>query len=572
MLSLKRLIYVLLIVFGICGIFILYNINENNNRTVKISNKIVEEKELLQGDSIEKSGEPYFYVAGNEEKDIYKDIYSNVCQLMADMKVSWEKTENLSEAELKNKKAVIIFCDDIVNEYVELPLLAQFIENGGKVIFAAGIAEGYEDSYLLPIQGVVEKTIKENYQNYNFLGEMFPLQEEQMTYSGYTASTWMTLREKATVYVEDSEKKVPIVYTYPYGQGESFVINATFLSDSSCMGFLSSGIGILLDDFVYPVLGTECVYLDNFPIVTYVNDPVCMKLYGRTTEAFVRDVVWPVFQGMSVRNELKYTSSVLSVASDEKAFPAISESLFNTMGKSALQYEGEMAYAADCVKTSPLYENKEFIESFQKTFENYDISALVMMSEKPIKGSIEVLGKEIQAVRGKLEAENSEERMLFSEEYYVFPEATQGTKLEEGSMLEIASVLTSHGMVSHTFDINQLISIDENSPTWDEDKIKLEEFEEKVIQKTDYLSRVTLSETKNLLKSYQSLEYTWKKNGENIEIYADKFIEGQPFFLRTERRITEAENAEYKKIGDNYYIVYLKASKAVLTMEKGEGE
>lgn len=572
MLSLKRLIYVLLIVFGICGIFILYNINENNNRTVKISNKIVEEKELLQGESITKEKEPHFYVAGNDKKDIYKDIYSNVCQLMGDMKVSWEKAESLTKTELNNEKAVIIFCDDTVNEYVELPLLAQFIENGGKVIFAAGIAEGYEDSYLLPIQGVVEKNIKENYQNYDFVGEIFPLQEEQMTYSGYTASTWMTLREKATVYVEDSEKKVPIVYTYPYGQGESLIINATFLSDSRCMGFLSGGIGILLDDFVYPVLGTECVYLDNFPIVTYVNDPVCMKLYGRTTEAFVRDVVWPVFQGMAVRNELKYTSSVLSVASDQKAFPAISESLFNTMGKSALQYDGEMAYAADCFKTSPLYKNAEFIENFERTFENYDISALVMMSEKPIKESIEVLGKEIQAVRGKLEAEQAEERMLFSEEYYVFPEATRGTKLEEGSMLEIASVLTSHGMVSHTFDINQLISIDENSPTWDTDKIKLQEFEEKVFQQTDYLEKVTLTETKSLLKSYQSMEYTWKKDGDKIEIYADNFVEGQPFFLRTECGITKAENAEYEKISNDYYIVHLKASKAVLTIEKGEGE
>ena len=47
MLSLRRFTYVLLIVLGICGIFILYNVNENNDRSVTISNPKVEEEELL---------------------------------------------------------------------------------------------------------------------------------------------------------------------------------------------------------------------------------------------------------------------------------------------------------------------------------------------------------------------------------------------------------------------------------------------------------------------------------------------------------------------------------------------
>lgn len=572
MLSLKRLVYVLLIVFGICGLFILYNINENNNKTVTISSQPVEDKEIILGEPLQKSEEYYFYVIGNQEKEIYRDIYLNVCQLMEDMKVPWCKKDTIGKAELKNKKAILVFCDDVVNTYIDLQLLGQFIENGGKVIMAAGVAEGYEDSYLTPILGIVEKTIKENYQNYHFTKSLFPLQEEYMTYGGYNASTWLSVRSGAKVYMEDSEKQVPILYTYPYGKGETLVINATFLSDNHCMGFLTGGISNLLGEFVYPVLGTESVYLDNFPIVTYVNDSVCMKLYGRTTEAFVRDVVWPVFQGMTVRNEIKYTSSVLSVASEQEAFPAISESLFNTMGKSALQYNGEMAYAADCVKPTILYKNNDFIENFESTFKNYDISAMVMMSEEPVRESMEIVGTNIKAVRGKLDAQIPENRMAFLEDYYVFPEATKGVNLEDGEMLAIASVLASHGMVSHTFDVNNLISIDENSPSWDADRIQLEEFEKRVLGETDYLEKVTLTETKNHLKSYESLEYTWKRNGNKLEISANQFVEGQPFFIRTEGKITSADGGEYESIGNNYYILRLNSSKAVLTIGKREGE
>ncbi len=570
MLSLKRLCYVLLIVICISGVFIIYNINENNNRIVKIRNEAVEDQELLEGSEIQKTDETIFYIVGSEEKDIYKDIYRNVCHIMNDIKVSWKKMDQLGEDELKDDRAVIIFCDDVVGDYVNLSQLGQFIEKGGKVIFAAGVAEGHEDSYLRPILGIIEKTVKANYQTYDFAENFFPLQDEQMTYDGYTVSTWMTLRENATVYVKDSEKETPIVYTYPYGEGESLVFNATFLSDSRCMGFLISGIGILLEDFMYPILGTECVYLDNFPIVTYVNDPICMKLYGRTTEAFVRDVIWPVFQGMAVRNELKYTSSILCVASDEDAFPAISESLFSTMGKSALQYDGEMAYAVDCEDPSELYRNEEFIENFTRTFTNYDILSIIMMSEKPIEESIDILGGDLQAVRGTLNAQQPEERLYYSKDYHVFPETSHGINLEDGSMLQIASTLTSYGVISHTFNINELINIDDNTPTWDTDKVKLEEFEDKVFKRTKYLTNMTLTETKNVVKSYQNIEYTWKKKDDKIEIYANQFGEGQPFFLRTEEKIMGAKNAEYEKIGDNYYIVRLNRPQAILTLKRGE--
>ena len=48
---------------------------------------------------------------------------------------------------------------------------------------------------------------------------------------------------------------------------------------------------------------------------------------------------------------------------------------------------------------------------------------------------------------------------------------------------------------------------------------------------------------------------------------ADHIVEGQPFFLRTEQKIENAEGAEYMKISDDYYIVRLHATKAVLTFQ-----
>ena len=567
MLPLRRLGYILFIVIGISSLFMIYNINEKNNETVLISNKSIEKKDVLVcQETISTQSEIHFYVVGNGEKDIYKDIYQNICQVMEDLKVSWSQIDRI-EKELQDSNAVIVFCDDVLSKYVDLQRLATFVEDGGKVVLAAGVAEGYQDAYLHPILGIIEKTIKENYNQFNVSKGFFPLQDDVMTYDGYNISSWMNVKNDAEIFIQDDETNVPIVYTYPYGDGKTLIINATFMSDRRCSGVLTAGLGELLDGFVYPVLGVECVFLDNFPIVTYINDSACMKLYGRSTEAFVRDVVWPVFQGIAVRNDIKYTSSVLSVSEGKGVFPNVSDSLFNTIGKSALQYNGEMAYAADSTNVDKIYLNDNFIQRFDTTFPNYTIEAMVMVNGESIPETITALGRDIKTVRGKLSADSNKARMALCDEYIVFPEATNGIKLDEGNMFAIASILSSHGIVSHTFDVNSIMTIDEMDARWDKDKRQLSEFEKRVFSKTDYLQKVSLSETVNMLMSYLGMEYTWEKEGNTIKIMSDRITEGQPFWVRTKGKIVKAEGAEYVMVTEGYYCVRLKKTSALLILE-----
>ena len=285
MLSVRRLFYVILMVLGICGMFLLSNINEKDTAmlSVKQEGKLEagKEKKILRGQNIVKSEKVQFYILGDENKALYGDIYRNVCGLMKDLKVSWKKRACIGDEELGNHRAVFIFCDDTLHSYVELHRLTEFIEAGGKVILAAGLAEGYEDSYLQPVLGIVEKTIKESYPKLRFHEGFFPVQETVMTYDGYHASTWLTIRKDAKVYVEDAEHQVPIVYSYSYGKGKTLIINSTLLQDRRMLGFLTAGVGCLLETFVYPVVGVECIALENFTEITSIDDKVCMNFYGR---------------------------------------------------------------------------------------------------------------------------------------------------------------------------------------------------------------------------------------------------------------------------------------------------
>lgn len=570
MLSLRRLAYVLILVIGLSIIFLIYNINEKNTKVVTIENTVIEEKPLEQGIIAENSDEVTFYLVGNPAREIYGDIYNNISRMMDDMKLSWEAKIRIQGEDLSNLNHVIIFCDDEVNPYVDQRELGYFIEKGGKVVLAAGLAEGYKDSYLLPVWGVVEKTIRTNYTDYNFLKPFLPVQEEKMSYDGYTMSTRISVREEAQVYVEDAKKKVPLVYSYAYGQGKSLILNTTILSNQKFMGFLSSGLGVLLEDFVYPVLGVESIFIDNFPIISQANDSYYMKSYGHTTEAFIRDVIWPVFQGMALRNDLKYTSSVVSIASDDEQFPKISSELFGAMGKSALQFNGELAYASQSIKSNKHFKNEKFLTNFDQIFRNYTISSLVMMADMAVEETLSILDKDINVIRGSLVSNNQKERLSLEEDYYVFPNATSGVELDRGLVLEIASVYSAYGMISHTLDFNNFMGITEGKPTWDEDRIKLSKFEDRVLRPFKGLEKITLSETINAIRSYKNLEYSWNNDGETISITADQFVIDQPFLVRTNDKINSVEGATIEKIGDNYYMVRLTASKAILGIAKGE--
>lgn len=567
MLSVKRLLYVVLLVITVSSVFMIYNINEGKTKKIQIYNKSVEEEPLSKEIKINKENEPKFLITGSKTKEIYRDIYTNVGFIMSDLKLSYEEKNKIETKDL-SKNTVLIFCDDVVSKYIDLKTLGEFIIHGGKVIFAGGLVEGNEESYLYPFLGIKEKTIKENYNKLSFVKELFPIQYEEMNYDGYNASTWLSVRSDAEVYVEDAKKKVPVLYSYPYERGKSFVINGTFLADINCAGILTGAIGAIMDDFIYPAIGSTSVFLDNFPMVTYINDKTSMKLYGRTTEAFVRDTVWPVFLGISLRQNIPYTSSVLIESSKDKSFPVINDSLFSTIGKSALQYEGELVYGSNCEDENKVFLNKNFLQSFNEVFPRYDVNGLVMMSDKLSENIINIPGVKIKNVRGYLGSSQSNKRFKSSSSYSVLPAATFGNTLEEGNLLEIASVIASYGMISHVFDINTLIAEDENTPSWDRYKKQIGLFEEKVLIPASYLEGRTLSQMRSKVKSYVNMEYGWRKEGNHIEIDCSKFINGQTFFYKTNHEIESAEGLSFEKIDNGYYLLKLSSEHGVIKLKE----
>ena len=196
-------------------------------------------------------------------------------------------------------------------------------------------------------------------------------------------------------------------------------------------------------------------------------------------------------------------------------------------------------------------------------FDHYQVNGLDLMGQTEFDPAmLTPPGVNLSAVRSRL---SDEEAFRVQDDYFAFPCASQGNNMEDGNLFEITSVLSAYGMVSHAFDVNLLIAQDETA-SWDLDKEQIAYFEDQILDETHFLTSKTLSNTENYVNSYQSLEYEWQQDGNQIRLNCRGAIPDQAFFLKTGREIQSAEGLSYEEVGHGYYCLKLQSSSAVIEL------
>lgn len=567
MLSFKRLLYIVLAVALLGSLILIYNISETRPASVQIQSNLASEREFTKARKVDEGEKPRVWILGNPDDVRFGEIYGNVRQFCEDLHFTVAGEESLDTDALKGQDLVII-CDVFISQYADLGDLERFISEGGRVILAAGLSEGNEDSRLWPAFGIREKSDAADSHDLVFEKPLLPVQPEQAYYAGNSGSARIEVSDDVSVYLRDAKTDTPILYTHDWKKGSVCLINGSFLTDIRCMGLLSGAIGALLPDFVYPVLGVKAVFLDGFPEITSSDDELCRQEYGYSAEGFVKDVVWPFFQGMSLRTDTPYTAGILVAASSKEKFGAVNDALFATIGKSVLQFSGELVYAADCRGDGKVVFNEDLIDRFAASFTGYTVQGLAMESDNFFPEMLDAPGADIRSVRGMLES--SDTRLSWEEGRTIFPVATEGNSMEDGNLFTVCSVLGAYGMVSHVFDAGMLISRDGETAAWDLDKKQIGIFESEILAYAPWLEGRTLSQTEGDVKSYQDMDYGWIKNGSQINLNCSSAAKGQAFFYHTDGRIAGAKGLTYEDVGNGYYLLRIQENQGIITLEEGE--
>lgn len=568
MVSFKRFLHIILIIAVLGSIFLIYTINASRMASVQTLNVLSSETEFTETRKIDGGEKPRVWILGNAGDERYGEIYYNVRQLCEDLHLTVAEEEFLNVDEVRGQD-LVIFCDAYISRYADLTELEGFIAGGGRVILAAGLGEGDEASLLWPALGIRQKSSDRDCHNLIFEKPLLPVQPEwNCYYDGDSGSAEIEVSADASVYIRDGENDIPILYTYAWQKGGICLINGAFLTDIRYMGLLTGAIGALLPDFVYPVLGVKAVFLDNFPMLTSDDDVLCKRMYGYSAEGFLRDVLWPAFQGISLRTNTLYTSSILAAASSDEPLGAASDAVFTTVCKSAVQFGGELVYAVDCTEDGKVVFNQNFIDRFSAAFPNYTIQGLALETDNFSPEMLDIPNADIRSVRGLLGSRDM--RLSWKGGRTVFPAATTGNSMEDGNLFAICSVLGAYGMVSHVFDISMLITKDGNTAAWDLDRMQIGFFESEVLARAPWLESRTLTQTESDVKSYQDMDYGWTKSDGRIELNCSGAAKGQAFFYHTDSRIADAEGLTYQDVGNGYYLLRIQENHGIITLEEGK--
>lgn len=566
MVSFKRFVHIILIIAGVGGIFLIYNIHESRPASVQSLTGSALEREFMAEKQVDKGDTPRVWILGDPEDARCGAIYENVRQLCQDLQLT-VAGEGRLDKEAAEARDLLIFCDDSVSRWADPEGLTRFVAGGGRVILAAGLAEGDGDSVLWPVFGVQELSPGDDFHYLAFEKPLLPLQPEKAWYDGSSGSLRMKVSAKAEVYLRVvADEDIPILYTHAYERGSVCVINGTFLADVRCAGLLTGAMTALLPDFIYPVLGVKAVFLDNFPMITPEDDELCRRLYGYSAEGFVRDVMWPAFQGVSLRSNTHYTSGILAAASSEERFETGNDAVLTTICKSALKFGGELAYAVNCREDGKIVWNQDFIDRFSGLFTGYTVQSLTLETDNFSPEMLEVPGAEIRAVRGMLE--NRDTRLSWEDGRTVFPAVSAGNTMDDGNLFAIYSILGAYGLVSHVFDVRSLITREDDPAAWDKSKLQIGYFESEILSRAYWLEGRTLSETEGDVRSYQDMNYGWTRDAGQIRLDCGGAVKGQAFFFHTDDRIGKAEGLTYLDLGEGYYLLRMQEEHGTLTLEE----
>lgn len=565
MLSFKRFLYIILIVASLGAVYLVYSINASKPNGVQVQTDPAIARDFIEAAQLDEEKSIIVRILGDPKDGQYGKIYRNVCRLCKDLQLTVTKDERLEAGEDWACDLVII-CDASISRRVDTEELETFIAQGGRIILAAGLAEENGDGSLQPAFGIRTSMAKEDCHALVFEKPLLPVQPEKVYYAGNSGSARLKISEDATVYIRDEKDDIPILCTFDWQMGRICLINGSFLVDIRCAGLLTGAIGALFPDFIYPILGVKAVFLDNLPETTTDIDELCRRVYGYSGEGFVRDVVWPAFQGTSLRTDTPYTASMKASPSDD-GVGATGHSLLSVLGGPVLQFGGELVYASECPAEGKIILDATAISQLSAVFPGYTISGLSLTGRIPSEIP-EIIGSDIRFVRGSLDSEGS--CLAWAEGRTIFPAATTGNAMEDGELFEICSVLGAYGTVSHVFDMTGLIVGDGENDVWDHAKKQIALFESEVLARSPWLEGRTLTKTEDDVRSYQEMEYGWKVSGDSLEIGCTDAVKGQAFFYHTDKSIVGAQGLTYQDAGNGYYLLRMQEGHGVITLEEGD--
>lgn len=238
---------------------------------------------------------------------------------------------------------------DLIGDQIEV--LDNWVRSGGKLLFAIRPDPG------VVFQGFYRKigirSLNGNLVNLSGIigrpGFMPGLPEEAIGNEFLNHSSIPgDLDPQSAVYATSGDAyHLPLVWSFPYGQGKVVVLNSDQFLNRASAGVVASAFSLAGEPFAWPVVNSSVIFLEDFPgplpLASHEN---LTRFYGRDIRSFFVNVWWPDMNALAQKYQLKYTGLMVESFSNNVKPPFLPEGesdTFQYLGASLLDSGGEIA-------------------------------------------------------------------------------------------------------------------------------------------------------------------------------------------------------------------------------------
>lgn len=105
----------------------------------------------------------------------------------------------------------------------------------------------------------------------------------------------------------DNEDQPAVIWRKSHDHAYVFCINGDYIKDISGIGILTAIMSESKDLYIYPVVDSQSVIVNNFPMFSFENDDAVEKYYLRNTSSLLENVIWPDISNLAESTGARFT-------------------------------------------------------------------------------------------------------------------------------------------------------------------------------------------------------------------------------------------------------------------------
>lgn len=357
----------------------------------------------------------------------------------------------------------------------------------------------------------------------------------------------------------EREEFPSLIWRNTYKGTKVFAVSGDYMSSLAGIGILDAFVYEINPYEIYPVINAQNIIMADFPSFSAENAQEIQRLYSRTTQMTIQDVMWPSISAMAKTNDLKITC-FFNPQYDygDGIEPMTGEVVFYLQQLKELDSEAgiSLKYNEDIDFSGMLLQDGAFYKSLNS---QYRYQA-VYFEKKDFENVKKNIGKEglLENITTVVCKYDSEQPLVSYLNNRVTLQNATASADEYSYMDNLVdrSLQTALGYSGVVLDLHNAIWPEDSKDQWQNLYDEMSSNVKTYWSGTNGFEKTTLSESDYRVRNFLNLDYEEVRNDNTVVLNISN-SEDTWFLLRThEEEIAAVYGGEYEKLEDNAYLIH----------------